>query len=187
MDKTELILKVLLNEATNQEVMKLNDWIALNDSNRNDFENVKLLFENKSDRTEVVRDEAYHNSWNNIKSTYRKRARLRKLVSFLAIILVVFSFLSIAFYFTSVNLEKNNKIELLKFNRTPISEVIFTLERKYEIEIIASPDILNCEFTGSFYNDSALDAIQSIAESMNFEYSVVSAQLFRLNGSGCIK
>lgn len=53
MDKTQLIYRVLSSSASDDEVRKLEQWIALNDENRLHYEELKILWGASQDTLET--------------------------------------------------------------------------------------------------------------------------------------
>jgi hypothetical protein len=186
MEKSELIFKVLSNEASKEEVMALKDWILLNDANKNEYEDLKLLWEGSQTTNNNERDYIYYSGLQRIKAAIKKKESKSNLIFNLSMILMVISVLSIIYFLLYSNSKKENKV-LLKFNRAPMFQIISDLEMKYNIKIVMPKNLSNCVFTGSLYNDSAEDAILYLAESMNFEYRVVGERVFKLKGAGCTK
>jgi hypothetical protein len=187
MEKSELIFKVLSSEASSEEVKELDDWISLNASNKNEYEDLKLLWEGSREVNVINRDDTYRDGFQKIRSIISKRKRKKKWLTAGIVILVAMAIMAIPYYLISSNRWQVNKNTSIKFNQVPLLEVIAVLEKEYSIEIIAPTKILDCEFTGSFYNDSAKDVVRSIAESMSMEYNRVDDNTFKLNGSGCTK
>lgn len=78
------------------------------------------------------------------------------------------------------------KDDRLVFADTRMEQVIRQLERHFGILIqTENPDILNCHFFGTFESVSETEVINSLAFSMDLDYSNPEPGVYLLRGKGC--
>lgn len=99
MDPVNLIFKVLSNEATPEEVMTLEKWVQADRSNRNDYEDLKLLWQSaemaKKAKQEGRKDEGFPKLMASIKRRQQRKRIVYKLLTLLLFLitgLVIFLF-----------------------------------------------------------------------------------------------
>ena len=184
MDKSVMIFKVLSGQASELEKEDLDRWITQSDANREEFDDLKLLWE--SSREEQRKDNHFYDSLYKIQAKIRQRQRRKRSRFIVWIGLVAMGLTGLLLYFAfPPTLSSDN----LRFNHTPLRLVVDALESKYHIQIEAeNKEILACEFTGSFYMvDNPQDAIRSVCSALSLKYEVVSEERYRLTGFGCVK
>lgn len=184
MDKSVMIFKVLSWQASELEKVDLDSWISQSDANREEFDDLKLLWE--SSREEQIKDNHFYDSLNKIQAKIRQRQRRKRTRFMVWTGLVAMGLTGFLLYFVSpLPLSSDN----LRFNNTPLRLVVDALESKYHIQIEAeNKEILACQFTGSFYRvDNPQDAIRSVCSALNLRYEVMSEEKYRLTGFGCMK
>jgi ferric-dicitrate binding protein FerR (iron transport regulator) len=185
MDKSELIFKVLSKEASGKEIAELEEWMALNDTNKTDYAELKLIWEDMQSENKIEYDEERDEELKKIKALTRKKEKKQQRMFTAAWVLAAFSISSILYFLITSSWEQYNNDVSLKFHHAPMSQVIVELEEEYNIDIEATSNIMGCEFTGSFYNDTAPRVLKNIAQSMKFQYSTIDERTFKLEGSGC--
>lgn len=73
----------------------------------------------------------------------------------------------------------------LQFNKTPLSEVVKQLARRYDLVItVKNPQLLSCGITARFDNQSAERAIRQIALVLNVRYTINGKEVI-FEGKGC--
>lgn len=181
MDTTELIYKVLSEEATETERQELLNWIAQDPGNREEYEDIKLLWTYSSNEH---RDDAYlAEGWLKVKSSYRKRARKRKRKKLLSC-LAIFVVLAISM-FLLWRLQESPKP--VTFKDESLASVIEFIETEYDVDIdVQSPNILSCTVTATFHRvQTAAEIIASVADALNIDYKVLQNDQFLLVGETC--
>lgn len=77
---------------------------------------------------------------------------------------------------------KKNELE---FNNMRLDRVIHTLERYYGISVrVTDPKLLNCRFTGFFYQPELAEILEVLSVSVNLTYSARQNQ-YTISGQGC--
>jgi ferric-dicitrate binding protein FerR (iron transport regulator) len=184
MDKSVMIFKVLSGQASELEKKELDIWITQSDANREEFNDLKLLWE--SSGGEQGKDDHFYDSLYKIQAEIRQRQR-RKRTKFIVLIgPAAIGLIGLLLYFASPLTQSSDN---LRFNNAPLRLVVGAIESKYHIQIEAeSKEILACQFTGSFYMvDNPQDAIRSVCNALNLKYEVMSKEKYRLTGFGCMK
>jgi ferric-dicitrate binding protein FerR (iron transport regulator) len=182
MDKSAMIFKVLSGEANELEKKELDIWITQSDANREEFNDLKLLWE--SSREEAGNDHHFYESLYKIQAQIRQRQRRKRSKPIVLIGLAAIGLIGLLLYFIPLlTLSSDN----LRFNNAPLRLVVGALESKYHIQIEAErKEILACQFTGSFYMvDNPQDAIRSICSALNLKYEIMGKGKYRLTGFGC--
>lgn len=73
----------------------------------------------------------------------------------------------------------------LHFQDSPLKDVIRSLERWYNMEIILNnPAMELCAFTGQFKDEKLLNVLEVLKEALGISYEVKSNKIF-INGEGC--
>jgi len=85
--------------------------------------------------------------------------------------------------------EDNNyiswKTKKLNFDNSTFSEVVETLEKTYDVDIeVKNPDLLNCEISGKFDNQSIESVLTVIQSILDFQYKITENKVI-IEGSGC--
>lgn len=185
MDRTSLILRVLSGEATETEKTALNTWIELSKANREEYLDIKLLWENGWATTEIPEgpDDPFYDGLRRIreKMTIISKRQRRKRLSFIAtagvMVAVVILFL----------VRGGEESKLLKFEDATLEYVVSILERRYELTIAVKDErVLKCRFSGTFYGSTGREAVRSVAENLSLQYETISQDEFRITGKGCI-
>lgn len=85
MNTTQLIYRVLSGEASEEEKLRLEQWKTLNDANRLEYEDIKILWECSRDTGGAdFSEEGYRQGWQQIKqkmvAIQQKRKRIRVII-----------------------------------------------------------------------------------------------------------
>ncbi len=85
--------------------------------------------------------------------------------------------------------EDNNyiswKTKKLDFDNSTFSEVVETLEKTYDVEIeVKNPELLNCEISGKFDNQSIESVLTVIQSILDIKYKISENKVV-IEGSGC--
>lgn len=177
MDKSVMIFKVLSGHASELEKKELDMWITQSDANKEEFNDLKLLWE--SSREEERKDGHFYDGLYKIQSKIRQSQR-RKRTEFIVLMgIVVTGLIVLLIYIVSSSAQRSDN---LRFNNTPLIKVIGALESKYHIQIEAEgKEIRMLKFTGSFYRiDNPKDAILSVCNALNLKYEIMSEGRYRL-------
>lgn len=178
---TELIHKVLSNNATESERQTLEDWLSADVENQTEFNNVRLLWTQLSHDSNPA-------GFEKIKNLIRERARSRKRENLIKSCLVLAVVLVVAFL-TIVNLHvrQQNNPAYLRFENATLSSVINDLEKHYSIKIeVETLTVLSCTFTGTFYkSQSSNEIIDIIASAASLTLEPKNGLIYKLKGEGC--
>lgn len=182
MDRVSLIYKVLSGEANPSEQKELEDWIGKSEANREEFEDIKLLWENSSMTNDQSDDE--DSGFEKIKQRMQHRLKVKRRLRYalytilLAIVAVLFVLL-----FRQTWLSTTNGA---RFNNAQMNEVVTFLEKQYHIKIdVDNSKLLHCQLTATFYKVNEQMALKSIEHSLNVEFIVQSKSKYSLTGNDC--
>lgn len=94
MNTTQLIYRVLSGEASEEEKLRLEQWKALNDSNKLEYDDIKMLWECSRDTGGAdFSEEGYRESWQQIKqkmfAIQQKRKKIRVIIVIAVIVLML--------------------------------------------------------------------------------------------------
>lgn len=126
MDQTSLIYRVLSGNASDAEKREFDAWVALNDANKAEFEDIKLLWDNSPDEDAVEHDDEYYEGLRKIMSEIRVREQRRKIQKAILHIALMAGLLTLIF-FTSYFLSKQEKsgVSFKSKNVSPVSEMMY--------------------------------------------------------------
>ncbi|MBT1705939.1 FecR domain-containing protein [Chryseosolibacter indicus] len=186
MDNTKLIINIWSKQATDSETAELKAWIFASEGNSYKYELLKLLWSDAQKSTGDNPDNFHKLGLVAIKTAIRKKRQKQKrkrriLFGLMAITILVIAYLLIAVF----SPPHGRPDKITRFNQTPLREVVADLERKYDIKIEVKENLLDCTFSGSFYNDSPGQIIRVITERIKANYTVGIDRSFRIEGSGC--
>ena len=180
MDHLALIYKVLSRKATAQEKAGLESWILESAENRQEFEDIRLLWESSSS-LHLSDDSAFEAIKLRVKGQIKRKRRIGTVLSTFLLIL-----------FTSLLgfvLKKTwfAPIEQISFDKTEMSEVIKVLEKRYRVEIqVNNPRILRCRYTAILSNvDDEHLVLTSIEHALNVKFIDHGKNKYNLVGGGC--
>ncbi len=76
----------------------------------------------------------------------------------------------------------------LKFRRTPVADVLQSLERYYKIKIeLKNAGIKNCKFVGDFNNTQLSTVLKTLAETYRAEIKEIAQNQYLIEGGECPK
>lgn len=205
-----LIHKVLSGNATEAEKAELQAWILSDPDHAEEFDDIKLLYDNASNIEEriIERDDEFYDGLRRIQGRIKalKRARKKARVYRIAGIATLVSIIIITVSLYLFNLNKRSAISLepprqvgssiasgirltdnLSFEDVALETIVDLLEDRYHLIFkVGSKEILSCRFTGTFYRGITIDEmIRTLAQSQNFSYTVVNSKTYALHGKGC--
>ncbi len=192
MDISWLIDKVLTGRASDLEIKEVEKWVAQSESNKAEFEDLKLLYESPKQPKE--HDPGFYDGLSKIQAAIEKRKRKtvksrinRRKFAIIAITMV--PLIALVYFYGSYTPSSDRTTDGLTFNNTPLENTVTTLERKYNVSIkVEKQEVLTCRFSGTFSKTSTLeDIIQTLASAMNLEYVTLSPGVYKLTGQGCIR
>jgi ferric-dicitrate binding protein FerR (iron transport regulator) len=178
-----LIYQVLANKASEAEKKEVVDWIAGNDANKAEFDDIKLLLESGSSTIEP--DTSDGAGLQKIQARFlakEKQFRQKKTM------LIIGSFVLVALvsmlYFL---LNTSNDSRVFVFNNARLENVVNALEAAYDIGIkVEKPTALNCTLTGTFFEvENSIDLVKSVSAALGLEYELLSDGQYILKGPGC--
>jgi transmembrane sensor len=103
MNTTQLIYRVLSGDASPEEKLQLEQWRALSDANRIEYEDIKTLWECSRDtETKDLSDEEFKRGWKQIKqrmlAIQQRRRRVRVIIVILILVFVLGTIGWLAYY-----------------------------------------------------------------------------------------
>lgn len=209
MDHVTLIHKVLSNSATESEKVELQTWIATDPNHAEEFEDMKLLYDNTSNIADRIseRDDGFYDGLRRIQGRIKALKRARKHARFYrtaGIATLISALIIAAIYLFNLNerfgvtpetpRETDDAIILgirlddnLSFEDAALESIFDLLEDRYQLTIkVSSERMLSCRFTGTFYRETTMEEmIRTLAQSENFNYTVENKKTYVLNGKGC--
>lgn len=183
MDRVSLIYKVLSEDATPEEKADLERWMLESEDNRQEFEDIRLLWENSPSQDEdyPADDNSFEMLRRRINRLVRRRRRIRVFFSSLLLALTAVSILLLlrATWFATP--------EQLQFDEMKMSEVIKVLEGRYGIEIpVRNPAILRCRYTAVLLEvEDEEPVLRSIEHSLNVKFIDLGNGRYELVGTNC--
>jgi ferric-dicitrate binding protein FerR (iron transport regulator) len=183
MDRVSLIYKALAGEASTEEMEELEEWVIQSPANREEFEDIKLLWESSGLRERNSDDDL---GFEKIKSRVQQRLRTNKRIR-QAILLIALTIIALTIGFI-LRSTKATQSDGVQFNSTPLGEVVKTLEEHYNIKIeVEDAELLNCEFSATFYKVDRQAVLKSIGHALNVEVVPSQKNRYNLKGSGCLR
>lgn len=182
MDRVSLIYKVLSGEATLDEKKELDEWVTKSEANQEEFEDIKLLWENSPFPSDTEQDET---GFEKIRQRIQQRSRRKKQIrSILYACIVITLAVLLLLLFRQTWFRSPDGIQL---NDTGMNEVIKMLENEYHIQIeVNNPQLLKCHFTATLYKiKDKQTALQSIEHSLDVAFISLSKRKYSLVGDGC--
>jgi transmembrane sensor len=81
---------------------------------------------------------------------------------------------------------KTPEEEKFVFDDTPLSEVLNTLEKTYEIEIVLeNANLANCPFTGNITKQNLFNKLEIICQAFQATYDLKGTVILIKGGKGC--
>ena len=77
------------------------------------------------------------------------------------------------------------KTGVIKYNNANFDEVIKSLEKHFDVQIIMDSKLQNCSFTGLFDNKKLVEILNQMAEVYNFELIENTISNYQLKGGQC--
>lgn len=202
MEYVTLIYKVLSGKATEAEKAELQTWIGSDPAHAEEFEDIKLLYDNASNVTEriIADDEEFYSGLRKIKSRIkalkqaRKNARLYKIAAVVTLLSIVAIMASMDIFNVNKWSASGNPItskivldRSLSFQEATLESIFKLLQDKYHVIFeVGSGDMLSCRFTGTFYRGITInEMINTLAQSENFNYTVMNGKTYAVHGKGC--
>lgn len=182
MDRVSLIYKVLSGEANPSEQRELEDWIAKSEANREEFEDIKLLWENSpiTGDPQHEDDSGFEKIKQRMEQRFGVKRRLR--YALYTIILAMVTVL-VVLQLRQTWLSTTHGV---RFNNAQMNEIVTFLEKQYHIEInVDDSKLLHCQLTATFYKVDEQMALKSIEHSLNVEFIVQSKSKYSLTGDDC--
>lgn len=184
MDRISLIYKVLSGEASGEEKRELKEWIARSEANREEFDDIKLLWESSSTPadTDQEDDDGFEGIRKRMQQHLQRSRRMRYAIStgILAVVAVILL----------VHLKQTwlRSSDSMQFNSASIRDVIQVLQETYDIKIeVSQSGLLDCKFSATFYNINEKDAaLRSIEHSLNVQFVADAKNRYHLVGNGCL-
>lgn len=204
----KLIDKVLRGKATESEKANLTRWIAADPANKADYDDLKLMYENAAKTIENIGDDdPFYDGLRRIESAIeilkkkgkkiKRHKTIRIVLGIVAFFMAVMAGSWLRSHYTETQLStrregKDTVMVLsapLRFDDATLEEIIKTLEEKYGLAFnVSTKELLTCRFTGSFSRGSSIpDIVRFLAESMGFDYKILSRHLYVLHGEGCAR
>ncbi|MFZ5972830.1 MAG: DUF4974 domain-containing protein [Bacteroidota bacterium] len=182
MDRVSLIYRVLSGEASPDEKKELDEWVTKSEANQEEFEDIKLLWENSPLPSDTEQDEA---GFEKIRQRIQQRSRRKKQIRSILYACIVITLAVLLFLLFRLTWFRNP--EGIQFNDTGMNEVIKMLENEYQIQIeVNNPQLLQCHFTATLYKiKDKQTTLQSIEHSLDVAFISLSKRKYSLVGDGC--
>lgn len=182
MSKSELIFKVLSNQATGQEIVELESWINESDDNREEYEDIKLLWDNSPENDTYEKDHSFYDGLKDIKQTIQRRRRQRQARTvFLIIAFILILYLALSY------MPSTRQPLSIRLVDVPLSDLPLIFRERYNVKVSIPDNLVECQFSGVLYQESAVDALRIISESLDLTYSKIEKDSFVMVGKGCFE
>lgn len=187
MNRQDIIYRALSGGATQSEQAELDAWIARSEANREEYEDLKLLWEvsrglSADTDADEGGDEAFGRIAKAVKARFRRKKRRRR-AGRVGIALAGF----VAALTLAVYAAKESRPSVLEFRDASVQSVLHVIEREYGVEVRAEDDaLLACRFTGTFYRmDRPDDVLRHLSNAIKADIETAAPGRYRLKGSGC--
>ena len=203
MDYAKLIYKVLSGQASEVDKEELNNWLAKDPANVEEFEDIKLLYQagQDFDKNESELDKHFYDGLRNVRTRIDWIKRKRKIRKFgiaagasliISALVFVVTLNQIHTYRKARTTVAPGKATILLsdnlvFEDEPLMKIFEILESKYHLTIrISNESLLSCRFTGTFYRGTSVnDMLYTLAQSEDFKLIAKTSKTFELHGGGC--
>jgi hypothetical protein len=171
MEIYRLIDKVLAQTATQTEQAWVNDWINSHPDNRNEFDNLKLLYQLSRGIDPAINKDNIQK----IKATIKNQNaqfKNRIMIGILTIILMV----SISRFYFNAGQPIND--QYLIANQTSLDSIVQILSSHYHVPIFINDNIeIPCILTGRIdLSETVTDCLESLSWAVNLTYEINSSQ-----------
>lgn len=184
MERIDQIYRVLSGTATAADQADLHRWIDADELNREEYLNLKLLWENTQssshDPKELERGIRRIRGRIKVRTTGASAAAVKLLM----VISLVAAVIAVSFYLSRVYTDKHNLVRM-QFEDTALGEVCNTMELSYGMKISLTPPIAGCKFSGSFYNEPTEKALTAIASKLGLAVSKTGSRSYSISGDNC--
>ncbi|MBX2968317.1 MAG: DUF4974 domain-containing protein [Cyclobacteriaceae bacterium] len=148
MDRVSYIYRVLSGVASEVEKQELEDWIAMNPENKEEFENIRLLWESEQ-HTKSVSSQESDRDFEKLNTLIKQQqVRKKRIRAYLyALIILILTLIGMAWLNRS-----GQGLPGYRFDEVALKNVIAVLESRYDIQIeVPNPELLQCLYSGSFF------------------------------------
>lgn len=186
MNIDSIIHKVISGKASPEEKKVLDDWVNINESNREEFLDIKLLLENIPDEMEGDEDsEMGLRQLKNKITAQRTKESQRRLINLIVKPAVFALFLlGIALF---VLAQKYCVPNTEKYNNTPLKTIFHGMERNYGLHIEVSSEITSQTLTGTFYHVSPQQLLLILSQQLNLNLEQSGKNTYQLTRKTCLK
>ncbi|HRE68677.1 MAG TPA: DUF4974 domain-containing protein [Cyclobacteriaceae bacterium] len=189
MDKFRLMHNVLMNRVTDAEKIELEDWLAVSESNRMDFDDMRILYDEiwKGDSGTLSKETDWIRITNEIKSRKQQQYKRKAAWSIAAALVITASVFVWVTQSQKVHRDSSQIVltDNLRFENASLQNVFDLIEEKYDVVLFANKELLSCKFTGTFHRGITLtQMINTLAKAENFRYSF-SGRKMEIIGKGC--
>jgi ferric-dicitrate binding protein FerR (iron transport regulator) len=183
---TSLIYKVLSGKAGQAEKAEVEEWIASSDANKEEYDDIRLLWDQARDTDSSPSDAHFYDGFYQIKTLMQRKRRSRKRKKMTSSAVAMAGVIVIGFFLLYPGSGRESR-RYHKFESASLGDIINTLERDYDIRIgVEQRKILTCRFTGTFYNDPVEDIIETVSTGLNLHWESLREGKYRLTGGGCM-
>jgi ferric-dicitrate binding protein FerR (iron transport regulator) len=184
MERVKQIYRALSGEALPAEKEHLQQWIDANPLNREEYMDIKLLWENKfllaSSSTEIKQGLRKIKRRIGVRSSSRPMRALTMLV----MISLFTALLTLSVYVSFVLTAKQPPVRM-QFEAVALEQVCKTMEQSYGIKISMPAQLGDCKFSGSFYNEPTEKAITSLTENLGISFRKIDSKSYSISGRNC--
>ncbi|HEY9007448.1 MAG TPA: FecR domain-containing protein [Ohtaekwangia sp.] len=184
MERIKQVYRVLSGEAQPAEKEDLQQWIDADPLNREEYMNIKLLWENSalhaSSSTELRR------GFREIKRRIGVRTSRRPIeaLTMLVMISLFTAFVALSVYISFVLTAKQPPVQM-QFEAVALGQVCKTMEQSYGIKISMPSQLAGCKFSGSFYNEPTEKAIASLTKNLGITFRKIDSKSYLISGHNC--
>lgn len=174
MEISVLILRVLNKRASQEETTELRQWIAADHANAQEFETIRLLWQ----QSQTTPPETIPLDFQPIHHKIRQQRRKKKI--FTAILMAI---VFIAALITIRQLNTTTPPKYLRFEQASLAHIATMLEHHYQTQLQISPSATHCHFTGIIFNDTPGEILAYITSKLNLTLTTTGKNTFVITGT----
>lgn len=184
MNKVSLIYKVLSGEASAAEQKELADWVDETPGNREEFEDIKLLWTTTEQADGG--DSPLSDGFDKIKARVRAGVRRRRWFKAIGKTVVIIVFGLAAFFLLHHSERWLPGAQNFELQDVALEEAIGVIDDRYNIRIeVEDRELLQRHITLVVYEVKHWqDVVESLAEALNVEVTAVSRKRYKLIEAG---
>ncbi|NOT73434.1 MAG: DUF4974 domain-containing protein [Cyclobacteriaceae bacterium] len=182
-----LIDRVLSGKATPDEKEELEKWMAADPRNKEEYEDMKLLWEFSKDTSDKRKtDPHFYEGLYKIRDIIelRKRSGKNDWKVYLAILALIFSLVALVYCCISYQSKESRGGQAITIQQRCLDEVFVIVQKRYNVSIaVDNPSVMKCRFTGTFNSRARLEEVMDvIRKSTGLDYHITDRSHITIKG-----